>query len=128
MRFNRVGQKFASWLAAIAMLLAAAAPTISHALQGGPPASWFEVCSTQAVSVNGADAEGKTPLKSPAQILGHCLYCSLHGNDIALPTAPVQPDLAALTFEPPRLDSFAPRAAFARRAVQARAPPASLDA
>ena len=126
MRFSRFGRKFSSWMAILAVLVGALAPTLSHALRGDAPDGWVEVCTrlgSKWVSVD-ADHEGSSaPQSAPTAGSEHCVYCSLNLSGAALLPAAQEVDLLALHFEVPLLFLAAPRTPFAWQAAQARAPP-----
>jgi hypothetical protein len=126
MQFSRIGRTVSSWMAILAVLVGALAPTLSHALRGDMPDGWVEVCTrlgSKWVSVDVADDAAPAPLSAPSAGLEHCAYCTLNTLDAALPpSSPVLP-LLTLQFEVPHLFLAAPRTPFAWQAAQARAPP-----
>jgi hypothetical protein len=95
---NRRGglRTFTVWLASFAMLMAAVAPTLSHALARQAPA-WIQVCSAQGsnwIRTNAsAPVEGSRKL-APGHAFEHCPYCSLHAAGLGMP--PGIPDVPAL--------------------------------
>ncbi len=125
MRFSRVGRKFSSWMAILAILVGALAPTLSHALRGDTPDGWVEVCSrlgSKWVSVDATDETAPAPQTAPAADFEHCSFCSLSSGAVLLPS-PQAMALLALQFEVPLRYLAAPRTPFAWQAAQARAPP-----
>jgi hypothetical protein len=121
-RNNRI----AAWFAIFAILLAALAPTISHAAnaaKGGM--SWIEICTTGGsalIQVPQDQAAGKPAQQSVH--LEHCPFCSTHGGHLGLPPAnvaslPVAQGQALV----PELFHRAPRPLFVWAAGQPRAPP-----
>ena len=112
----RAVRLLAPWIAALAILAATLAPTVSRLLfvaHGG-----FDVCST--------DAAGKPAPGDPGHaVLDHCPFCALHA-DLALPPSP--PALAArvaVAFRAvPLAFLSAPRLAGVWSTAQPRAPPA----
>ena len=109
------------WIALVAILGVALAPTVSHARAGsGAGSPWAEICSAAAA------AAPATPQAPPAAHLAHCPLCSHTGADPVLPQAhvlvparrPVRHDLPAAP-----LRAGTPVLAWA--IAQPRAPPTS---
>jgi hypothetical protein len=106
MPFTRATHRFAAWLAMLAMLLGALAPTVAQAVvaaQGGP--GWVQVCSASGMVWVQADAlDGDNAVadvgKSMADASRHCPWCSLQGA-VGLPPASVHTPLLAPNAEPP---------------------------
>lgn len=128
MPFTRATHRFAAWLAMLAMLLGALAPTVAQAVvvsQGGQ--GWVQVCSAsgmvwvQADAVEG-NAIGEDAGKPMADASRHCPWCSLHGA-AGLPPAPLpQAALAALAQAPATETPWATPTTF-WPAAPSRAPP-----
>jgi len=122
MRLGRSTRRLVSWIACLAILVGAFAPAVSHALESPGGSTWVEVCSAlgaQFVKVS----DDSSPAPS-GPLLEHCPYCSLHANDLALPTAALPaPVLAAARAGPPGRFFTAPRTPFAWAAALPRAPP-----
>ncbi|WP_066273591.1 DUF2946 domain-containing protein [Hydrogenophaga palleronii] len=105
MRFPRATHRIAAWLAMLAMVLGALAPTLAQAVvaaQGGP--GWMQVCSASGMVWVQTDAQGDLADmdvgKSMADASRHCPWCQLHGA-AGLPPAPLAvTDLAAPTAAP----------------------------
>jgi len=115
-----------SWVAIMAILMAALAPAISHAMRAETQNAWLEVCSASGFRLVRVDAsvDRKIPDTSAAHLLDHCPYCSLHTSAFAPPPAPLNGWLALpMAFEVPRLFLTAPRTLYAWRTSQPRAPP-----
>ncbi|MET3130780.1 hypothetical protein AAKU55_001038 [Oxalobacteraceae bacterium GrIS 1.11] len=78
------------WIACLAILLNALAPSISHALAvTGVTSSMLEVCSVDGkkyVSLDQATPE-KSPVDSSLHHLQHCPFCMSHAGSFALPTS-----------------------------------------
>lgn len=90
MPFTRTTRRFAAWLAMLAMLLGALAPTVAQAVvaaKGGP--DWVQVCSASGMVWVQADALDDTPdgQKAITDAARHCPWCSLQGAT-GLPPAP----------------------------------------
>ena len=131
MPLSRVHRRFTAWLAMLAMVLGALAPTVAQAVVASSDrAQWVEVCGvTGMVWVKadtgepaGAEHDGPAPMSDASQ---HCAWCSLHGGSAGLPPL-------ITTAEPPPRQTDLPPAYY--RAVtlsgtwappQARAPPLS---
>ena len=126
MRFHCASRVLTSWIAVLAILMAALAPSISHALNAKAGASWIEICTS--VGAKWVQPEGsasdQAPASGVAHLLEHCPYCSLHGNAIAIPAAPA---VLELTISPsdliPSAFLAAPRTLHAWVSAQPRAPP-----
>lgn len=126
MRFCRATRALTSWIAVLAILMAALAPSISHALGTRNAASWLEVCSAAGAKwVNaGGDTDDKSPVPSGAHPLEHCPYCSLHANAIAIPAKPAAAVPVLLpAHDLPTAFLAAPRTLHAWVSAQPRAPP-----
>lgn len=129
MRFPRTTRRFAAWLAMLAMLLGALAPTVAQAVvaaQGGP--GWVQVCSAsgmvwvQADAIDGDNNAVADVGKSMADASRHCPWCSLHGA-VGLPPATVHTPLLAPSAEPPTESIRSALPAPPWPAAQSRAPP-----
>ena len=126
MRFRRASRALTSWIAVLAILMAALAPSISHALGAKNGASWIEVCTS--VGAKWVQPDGSSTDQAPASgdvhPFEHCPYCSLHANAIAIPAAPVglSPALSLSDLLPTAFLA-APRTLYAWVTAQPRAPP-----
>lgn len=129
MTFLRQTRRISTWIAAIAVLFAALAPSISHALvsTGKLNPLWTEICSAQGTKIVKFDAAGKPAGKDVSSGFEHCPYCTTHGGSAGLP--PVSgfnlPAVAG-SFPLPSLFYQAPRSLFVWASAQSRAPPAIL--
>lgn len=128
MPFARTTHRFAAWLAMLAMLLGALAPTVAQAVvvsQGGQ--GWVQVCSAsgmvwvQADAVDG-NAIGEEAGKPMADASRHCPWCSLHGA-AGLPPAQLQVPLPAPQAAAPQAPFRSATPAAPWPAAQLRAPP-----
>lgn len=117
------------WIAALAILFSALAPTISHAMAAAAPLDEeVQVCTMEGmktiVIANGP--AGKFDPHRFEHFLEHCPYCAVHAGPALLP-APAQPAFAAPlagAFHPPLFyRSVAPL--FAWTAASPRGPPPS---
>ena len=70
------------WIAMLAVLFSALAPSVSHALAKSAPSILLEMCTVDGVKA--ADGSKQTPSKS-MQGMEHCAYCLTHANSPALP-------------------------------------------
>jgi hypothetical protein len=125
MSSHKFPRELASWIAVLAILMAALAPAISHALGTQGVASWTEVCTAQGskwVQGDSDAADGSVPAAEHA--LEHCPYCSIHSSTIGIPAAPLL-DLAAadLAHATPSAFLAAPHTLHAWLSAQPRAPP-----
>lgn len=118
----------AIWLALIAVLALALAPTVSRALAAANGASmWTEVCTPAGMKLQAvADTAEDAPVAQGGQIgqLEQCGYCALSAGAAPLPMAasPALPAVAAAAALP-ALFLQAPRTLYAWRSAQPRAPP-----
>ena len=128
MRLTRTTHRLAAWLAMLAMLLGALAPTVAQAVvaaQGGP--GWVQVCSAsgmvwvQTDAIDGDNAVADVG-KSMADASRHCPWCNLHGA-VGLPPASVQTPLLAPGAEPLPEPFRSALPAPPWPAAQSRAPP-----
>jgi hypothetical protein len=104
------------WIAMLAVLFAALAPTVSHAQAASTPAALTEMCT----------ADGFTK-KTPDSIMHgmeHCPYCATHGGSPALPphTLAGFAVIGGHDFYPP-LFYAAPQPLHTWRAASPRGPP-----
>lgn len=128
MRLTRTTHRFAAWLAMLAMLLGALAPTVAQAVvaaQGGP--GWVQVCSASGMVWVQADViDGDNVVadvgKSMADASRHCPWCNLHGA-VGLPPASVHTPLLAHGAEPLPEPFRSALPAPPWPAAQSRAPP-----
>jgi hypothetical protein len=114
------------WVAILAILMAALAPSISHAIGLTMPPSWAEICSTAGKRLVPVDGDFTPKSHPPGAMnhLEHCPYCSLHLDAVALP--PVAPQVAlplVLAHQVPEAFLHADRTLSVWASAQARAPP-----
>jgi Na+-transporting NADH:ubiquinone oxidoreductase subunit NqrB len=113
------------WIAILAVLFSALAPTISHALNASSSSDMIEICTANGyklVKVAGAD-EGKAPA-SVKQGMEHCAFCTTHGSSHALTGFPsVTIALAGGRDIYPPLFYTAPQSLHAWSTANPRAPP-----
>lgn len=129
MPFTRTTHRFAAWLAMLAMLLGALAPTVAQAVvtaKGGP--GWVQVCSASGMAWVQADAlDSETSVADAASEAAvdasrHCPWCNPQGV-AGLPPAPAKAIALAPRAGPPpaRFQSAIPTALWPT--AQSRAPP-----
>lgn len=112
------------WIAMLAILFGALAPTVSHALAAGQSDdSALMLCTVNGykmIKLPGDD--GKAP--ADAKSMQHCAFCTIHGGADALPASPAVA-LALSTGRAiyPPLFYSAPRSQHTWSAAQQRAPP-----
>jgi hypothetical protein len=88
---SRLFHRLATWAAFVAVLMAALAPALSHALASRGDAGWVEVCTAEGSRwVQGSGGPGEPAAPAGAHALDHCGYCTLHTDDPALPGADQQ--------------------------------------
>ncbi|HEX7647463.1 MAG TPA: DUF2946 domain-containing protein [Noviherbaspirillum sp.] len=113
----------------MAILFAALAPSISHALASAGKLSpiWAEICSAEGTKVyKSDDAGGAAQEKNSSAAFEHCPYCTLHAGFVGLPpTAGFTLPVFSASFPHPSLFYQAPRPLFIWAAAQSCAPPAS---
>lgn len=117
-----------AWIALAAMLAAALAPGLSHAMRAAAaPGTWGEVCRAMP-GAGLAGIAGTDPAAPDPRSLGEgpqdCPFCLPHAGHPAPPPArrALLPS-AAVAFSLPRLFLVAPSASYPWRAAQPRAPP-----
>lgn len=69
---------FAAWIACFAILFAAMAPSISHAVSASRGATLVEICSSAGTKMVKLDAGSKPA--AAADALDHCMFCTAHAN------------------------------------------------
>lgn len=69
---------FAAWIACFAILFAAMAPSISHAVSASRGATLVEICSSAGTKMVKPDA-GSEPAAA-AHARDHCMFCATHAN------------------------------------------------
>ena len=126
---NKVQRRITAWIACFAILLAALAPSISHAVAAMKGISYeSEICTSTGVKTS-ATVTGATSNSQPASQQSlhfeHCPFCSSQFHTPALPPAhmavAIVPDGSPAH---PRLFYQSSRPLFAWAAAQPRAPPA----
>jgi len=127
MPLTRTAHRFAAWLAMLAMLLGALAPTVAQAVvasQGGP--GWVQVCSASGMVWVQADAIDGDRIANASESMAdasrHCPWCNLHGA-VGLPPEPVQQPALAPRAEPPAVPFRSALPAPPWPTAQSRAPP-----
>jgi hypothetical protein len=129
MLLSRLYRRFTAWVALLALVLGALAPTVTQAVvMGGDRADWLQVCSVsgmvwvqaQTGEVSDQQPEGGAPMSDATQ---HCAWCTLHGGAAGLPAAQLQPELPARPTDLPSAFYFAPLVATVWAPAQSRAPP-----
>ncbi len=114
-----VTRRCAAWLACIAILFAALAPSISQALSTASSATQTEICSTGATKLVKVTA-GK------ALHFQHCPFCATHAGSFALPpSASLAMPLPEARHSRPFLFYQSPRPLPIWTVAQSRAPPLS---
>jgi len=88
MQMQRMTRHFAAWVACIAMLFAALAPSMSQAMAVMPGSTWTEICGmggTRFVKVTSAAGDVSDPTPSDVAHVDHCPLCATHADSFALP-------------------------------------------
>lgn len=122
---SRLFKSLATWAAFVAVVLAAMAPTVSHALASRGDARWVEVCAAEGSRWVQGGGPGESQAPAGAHALDHCGYCTLHTQEPVLPTVghearPIAAAACALPIALLRAGS----SARAWASAQPRAPPA----
>lgn len=120
------------WIALLAILFSALAPSISHAMAArSGNAVYAEICGVDGVklvALAGSDAGDKqAPAGDSLQLhMKHCPYCATHGGSFGLPPpAPAAFVLLDGADLHPSLFYHAPAPLFAWSAAHPRGPPAA---
>lgn len=114
------------WIAMLAILFGALAPTVSHALSAGQADdSALMLCTVNGykmIKLPGSGDDSKAP--ADAKSMQHCAFCTIHGGADAMPASPaVALALSAGRAIYPPLFYNAPRTQHIWSAAQQRAPP-----
>lgn len=129
MNLTKSMHRLAARIALFAVLLAALAPSISHAIASakGVPNGWMEVCTVEGAKLVQVDA-GQPATPAPAEKslhFEHCPFCISHAVAMGIPsTNPIALPVVAGTPVVPVLFYQASHPLFAWTAAQPRAPPA----
>jgi Protein of unknown function (DUF2946) len=127
MAFFRLQRRFTAWLAMLALVLGALAPTVTQAVvSGGERDGWVQICSVSGmvwVKADASSAGAQQPASGAPDAGQHCAWCTLHGGAAGLPEANLgSPLLARLTDFPPAF-YLAPMAASVWMPALSRGPP-----
>jgi hypothetical protein len=120
-------RRCAAWLACCAILFAALAPSVSHAMAAGRGLTWMEICSTSGskfINADGVQIDAGNLDDDTGSHFEHCPFCSTHaelpallpGTGFSIPAADQVARLPRLYYQSPR-----PLAIWTR--AQSRAPP-----
>lgn len=118
-------RRFAAWIACCAILFAALAPSISHALSVSRGETWTEICTVAGMKLVKVSADPSAPADDATAIhLEHCQFCATHPDSSALPPTAGQAIPIVITGPShPFLFFQAPRPLAIWNAAQSRAPP-----
>ena len=76
-------RRFAAWIACLAMLFAALAPSVSHAMSATGGNVWTEICSAAGITmIKAPQGQGDPVDADSASHLEHCAFCATHPTDI----------------------------------------------
>jgi Protein of unknown function (DUF2946) len=129
MALFRLHRRFTAWLAALALVMGALAPTVAQAMvSGGDRADWLEVCSVSGMVWVNADTgesgdrqpDGGAPMGGASQ---HCAWCTLHGGAAGLPPADAVAGLPERPTDLPPAFYLAPVTASVWMPAHSRGPP-----
>ncbi|HJV52194.1 MULTISPECIES: DUF2946 domain-containing protein [Oxalobacteraceae] len=127
---NLFTRRLAAWIACFAVLLAALAPSISHAVSAARDgnAGWGDICSQtgfKPAQANNAHEHSSPDPAKPGLHFEHCPFCYTHAGSVGLPpVAGFALPLLIATQAKPSLYYQSPRPLFIWAAAQSRAPPA----
>lgn len=130
MRMTKAKHGFAVWIACLAILMAALAPAISHAVAAakGAPNDWMEICTITGSKMVMVDAEPapQAPASSEHSVhFEHCPFCLSHAGNLGLlPAIDFVLPLVSGDHVLPSLFYQSSRPLFAWAVAQPRAPPA----
>lgn len=114
-------RRITHWVTLLALMLAALAPSLSHALAlaQGEQAPWALVCS-----VDRSQQRGNLPMERLPSVFEHCPYCALTNDLPMLPARPLAglPRASAIEVMPAALPQV-PGVTSVWRRAQPRAPP-----
>lgn len=130
MGMTNSARRFSAWVACFAILLAALAPSVSHAVAAakGSGSPWLEICTTVGTRYVRVAQDHNPVSPVPAQEtlhFEHCPFCLTHAVSLGLPPADafiLPAGIGGHAF--PFLFYQSPRPLFAWGAAQPRAPPA----
>ena len=110
------------WIALLAILFGALAPTVSRAIAANPRYDTVEVCSASGYKAFKIPKDGTSP--SSKVSIDHCAFCANHAGTHGLPgiSSVNTPLIVGRDFYPPLFYS-APRLMHAWSAANPRAPP-----
>ena len=127
MGLTNITRRFAAWIACIAMLFAALAPSISQAMSALPGDTFTEICSTSGskfVKVTASTDDASHQSKHNVVHVEHCPLCATHAGTFALPpSAGFIIPLIETQETHPLLFFQAPHPLAIWTAAQSRAPP-----
>jgi hypothetical protein len=128
-RLHRTYRRVAAWIAILAVVVAALAPTVSRAPDGDRTLAWAEICTeigTRWVAVTpGTDHRAPQPGSDGTLSIDPCAYCVLQHHAPCLLPARATPAAAAVLQGTERPPEFlrAPRSLPAWASAQPRGPP-----
>lgn len=128
MKMRRLTRHAATWIAFVALLFAALAPSMFSAMAAASGQAWTEICSvggSRFVHTGGDQSATLDPATPLAMQHEHCPLCATHGNACVLPPhSGLTVALLARAQTHPPLFFQAPHPLPAWIAAQPRAPPA----
>jgi len=125
MRLHRRARVVTSWIAVLAILMTALAPTVSQAWAAKLDPMLVQVCSvmgTKWVHTDGQPDES-SPVPDSTHFTDHCPYCSLHTSALLVPAMVWATACASVGQVVPTAFLLAPRTLHAWASAQPRAPP-----
>ena len=113
------------WVAIVATLMLALAPTLSSVLRGANYAAWVNVCRTASLAAaSPAQPGGPGTADDMGHANAHCPYCAVHADALPpAPGAPHAPRAILPAFMAPQAFLQAPSVGHLWRHAPSRAPP-----
>lgn len=125
MLIKSITRRFAAWIVCVAMLFAALAPSVSHAMSAPSGDVWTAICSVAGIKlVKTGFLPADADAGNESSQIEHCAFCATHPTHVGLlpgmascmPLVLGRDTYPALYFQSPH-----PLAAWTR--AQSRAPP-----
>jgi hypothetical protein len=125
MVMHTITRRFAAWIACFAILFAALAPSISHAMAAARGDAWTEICSTAGIKL--VKADDPADAQPASSHLEHCPFCATHPSSLSLlPGSAQSMPLLQGRDTHPSLFFQSPSPLAIWTLAQSRAPPAAI--
>lgn len=83
----RAHTRLTGWIAALAIVLASLAPSLSHALGTAQGSFWSEICTSQSSKWSEEGANDTPSVPTGNHTVEHCSFCSIHSPAVGLPSS-----------------------------------------